>query len=305
MFNKIMVPLDGSVVAERALFLAERVAPLLGVELTLIHILDPSESTKAHMHESYLKGVVENSQRRIGEQSKTQGFNAVRVSPVFITGNPVDELVNFANKNEKSLMVMSTRNASGIRRWALGSVSEKVYRQTGCPCILVGVKEGENNIPPGPMKGKILVPVGRTMKDEDILPFVEELAKKLSSEIILLRIVPPILAIEEEEYEKAAYEFTREAFVERLEQTRKEEAREQISKLSRNIKARGIVATEAVEAGSTEEGVFSYAERIKPDLIALPAEGQSAQGHWVLGKMAKKLLREGNSPVLIVKPSSS
>lgn len=301
MFRKILVPLDGSQISERALHIAQQILPRTNPELFLVHVVDPSRESAAHMHRTYLDGVAEASRQHISQESlKSQ--SGTKVIPVLLHGDPAAEIINFAQQNDISLVIMSTRNRTGIRRWALGSVSEKVYRQTMCPCILIGADGDSKSIQPARAIGRILVPVGRTGSEQNFLSYVNAFDNRIVSQVIFLQAVPPIVSIDEAEYNKAAHEFTKSAYVDMLEQSRKEEALKHLATFTGVIKAKGMVATAVVVIGSTVDSILKYAKEANIDLIALPAEGQSTFGHWILGKLAKTLLREGGTPVLIVKP---
>lgn len=301
MFSKILVPLDGSQISERALHIAQQILPRTNPELFLVHVVDPSRESSAHMHRTYLDSQAEASRQHISQQaSKSQ--QGTRVIPVLLHGDPGTEIINFAQKNDVSLVIMSTRNRTGIRRWALGSVSEKVYRQTMCPCILIGATDDSKAIQPARPIGRILVPIGRTGDEHKFLSYVNAFDTRIISEVIFLQSVPPIVSIDEAEYSKVAHEFTKSAYVDRLEQSRKEEALKHVSTFTNTVKDKGIATTAVAVIGSKVDSILKYAKETNIDLIALPAEGQSAFGHWILGKLAKTLLREGKTPVLIVKP---
>ncbi|GEM_PF-1058868 len=301
MFRKILVPLDGSQISERALQIAQQILPRTNPELFLVHVVDPSRESAAHMHRTYLDGLAESSRQHLSrESSKTQ--QATKVIPVLLHGDPATEVINFSQKNDISLVIMSTRNRTGIRRWALGSVSEKVYRQTMCSCILIGAEGDSKTTQAGMGVGRILVPIGRTGNEREFLSYVNAFDTRIISEVIFLQAVPQIVSIDEEEYQKVAHEFTESAYADRLEQSRKEEALKHLSTFTNVVKGKGIATTAVAVVGSTVDSILKYAREANIDLIALPAEGQTAFGHWILGKLAKTLLREGKTPVLIVKP---
>lgn len=303
MFRKILVPLDGSKTSERALHIAQQIYPRTNPELFILHVVDPARESAAHMHETYLKGVTEATQQvLLTGPSKTQPGSG-RVIPVLLHGDAATEIINFAHQNDISLIIMSTRNRSGIRRWALGSVAETVYRQTMCPSILIGANGSSKAMQPGKIIGRILVPIGPTAEEQKFVAYMNAFDTRIISEVVFLQAVPPVISIDEVEYQKAAHEFTRGAYVDMLEQSRKEEAIKHISIFMNAVKSKGIVTAAAVAVvGSMVDSILKYAKESNIDLIVLPAEGQSAIGRWILGKLAKKLLREGATPVLIVKP---
>lgn len=302
MFRKILVPLDGSKVSETALTIAEQIATKIGAEVFLVHVLDPSQQAFAHMHQTYLEGVTEEVKLRASEEAKKTRLNPIKITSLLLKGDPASELIDFKKKNDVDLIIMSARSRAGTRRWAMGSVSEQVYRHTMCPCILISPDGQETVKQAGKITGKILVPIGRHASEEMFLAYMKGLDTRIASEVILLQVVPPLVSIDEKQYKKASLEFTRSDYVERLETAQREKALEHLAPFANAIKASGIVTSTVVLTGSTVDRILKYAEETNADLIALPAEGQSAFGLWILGKLAKTLLREAKTPVLIVKP---
>jgi len=112
MYDKILVPLDGSDLAENALPYAEELAGTLGCEITLIHVSE--------------------SRYRKNKRSKK-----IEVSSVHLTGHVAEQIVDYAAKENNSLIVMTTHGRSGIRRWILGNVAAKVVRATDRPIALI------------------------------------------------------------------------------------------------------------------------------------------------------------------------
>jgi nucleotide-binding universal stress UspA family protein len=152
MYKRILVPLDGSKLAELALPHAAAHAVSFGAEIVLLKVLGPlpepsmtsprvlrsAATASAELGLEYLKGVAARMQE--------EGIVAEAATA---EGKPYVEIIRFAEENEIDLIVMSTRGHSGLSRWLLGSVADRVVRGATIPLLLVharatdAVGEGE------------------------------------------------------------------------------------------------------------------------------------------------------------------
>jgi len=136
MFERILVPLDGSKLAELALPYAEELAARTGSQITLLQVIASSEAEDYDKNQVYLKGVAK--EVKIDTKKllpKPEG--EIRVETAVLTGNPAEAIVDYAATKKISLIVMASHGRSGIGRWTLGSVAEKVVRGGSSPVLLV------------------------------------------------------------------------------------------------------------------------------------------------------------------------
>jgi nucleotide-binding universal stress UspA family protein len=149
MFERIVVPLDGSEFAERALPHAEELARLTGAPLHVVRLIDLSFTR----YGPYLYGVspsaleqsLEDEERaareyvgRVVEELRDRGL---QVSSEVRHGSPERDLA--ASSRPDDLIVMATHGRGGMTRWFLGSVAEEVVRRSPVPVMLVRVMAAE------------------------------------------------------------------------------------------------------------------------------------------------------------------
>jgi nucleotide-binding universal stress UspA family protein len=150
LYKKVLVPLDGSKLAECVLPHVERLAESGMVkEIIMLRVCDsPSivadyPETKNKTWDKHVERMTTNAQQACSlyiedvEQSlKDKGFKVKAESSL---GKPAEEIVNFANKSKVDLIIMASHGRSGVSRWAYGSVAEKVLRSSCIPVLLVKV----------------------------------------------------------------------------------------------------------------------------------------------------------------------
>jgi nucleotide-binding universal stress UspA family protein len=145
MYNKILVPLDGSPLAECTLEHVKSVTSGSPVpEVVLFRVVEPILSNEASAWAQAGYSAVEVDNRRkeevkkylsqVAEKLIAQGINA-RGEVEF--GRPADTILDYAEKNQFDVIVMSTHGRSGISRWAFGSVAEKISRHSNIPVLIV------------------------------------------------------------------------------------------------------------------------------------------------------------------------
>lgn len=144
MYEEILVPLDGSELAEHALPHARALSKAFDARMTLLCIVEtvqmysqpgmigPAVSVPLDVKEEMknLKGYLDN----IAGELKKEGITArteVR------EGDPASEICDYADQNDEDIIVMSTHGRSGIQRWVYGSVADKVLRSANVPVLLI------------------------------------------------------------------------------------------------------------------------------------------------------------------------
>lgn len=152
-FRKIMVATDGSELTRKAVDSAIEITKLNDAKLYAVHVISPGDFSITQNEPR--ASITQNEPRaaewktEIKEHLTTQGKEAtayvensgkianVAVEPVILEGNPADEIVNFAEKNDIDLIVMGTLGKTGIKRFLLGSVAENVVRHSKKAVLVV------------------------------------------------------------------------------------------------------------------------------------------------------------------------
>jgi nucleotide-binding universal stress UspA family protein len=125
MFERILLPLDGSEIAEIALPYGEELARRLGSEVILYHTHGPEHQQQQHMHQMYLDRLTETVQHNI-RKGLPKGTE-VKVTTKVEAGEPTENICNLVDKNKVDLIIMTAVSASGLKVGKmLGSVTDHV-----------------------------------------------------------------------------------------------------------------------------------------------------------------------------------
>ena len=144
MYKKILVPLDGSELARKALDHAEKLAKTFDAEIILFQVVpfmpiygSPELVTPLIVDEKQ-KETAQKYLTHLIEEMKTRGH---KVTSMVRTGQQVAvEIIDFAKESGVDLIVMCTHGRSGITRWVLGSVAHKVLTRAETPILLIHLK---------------------------------------------------------------------------------------------------------------------------------------------------------------------
>lgn len=297
MYEKILVPMDGSELAEVALPYAEELAGRLGSEVILLHVCEQTQAQYHHMHQLYIQDMVTATKQGAKKYLEKPGAQAITVSSAVLDGHPAEKIVDYAEEQGIDLIVIATHGWSGVRRWVLGSVADKVVRATKRPVALIRARGTHfHNVPDVGTMNKILVPLDGSKESEAVLPYVEELASRLKGELTLLHVVPPASPVYAIPGETAQIPYT-QAEVELL----KTDAGSYLEKMTKALKEKHIKAKFVVKVGNTGQEIIKLADEVHADLVAMSTHGWSGVTRWALGSTADKVLNGGNTPLLLVR----
>jgi nucleotide-binding universal stress UspA family protein len=293
MFDKILVPLDGSELAEVTLWYAEGLAGRMRSAITLLLVLSPENLTSRYMYDCYLNEIAKRTRANAEERGAEKREGEIKVDYEILKGDAAEEIVDYADKARVNLIIMSTQGRSGVRRWALGNVANKVLRATGKPVLLIRAKGAKPDVYRERLI-KVLVPVDGSKESESILRYVTYMATTLDLEITLFHAwVRP----------SEDSPFTTEG-LDRLDQIRKQREG-YIKRMETGLKRKGVnvnsVFKEILTGGAAEE-IMKLAEEGDFSMVAMSTHGRSGLGRWIFGSNAEKVLEGGSTPLLLVRP---
>ena len=146
MYKKILVPMDGSELSEISLEHVKKFATAGNIpEVILLNVLEPISNIVYASPAALREDVIHNLEKqgqvhaqeyvdKIAAGLKKDGFRAQGVA---ILGQPADEILQYSKEHRIDLIIMSTHGRSGISRWALGSVADKVMRHSTVPVLII------------------------------------------------------------------------------------------------------------------------------------------------------------------------
>ena len=297
MYERILVPLDGSDLAETALPYSEELAGTLGSDIRIIHVSEAYDDKSDHMHQLYMDNMIEAIRSGAQKYTEASGRKEVNVGSVQLYGHAAEQIVDYADREKNSLIVMATHGQSGIRRWLLGSVATKVVMAAKQPVMLVRAQEATREVEAKRKLRKVLVPLDGSKESEAIIPHIGELVSKLKAEVVLLQAIAPA-HFGDSFAEEAAFVSPTPQQMEKI-MTKFNSYLETVGTILRD---RGVKTEWGVVFGIPAEAIITTADSVQADLVAMSTHGLSGIGRWTLGSTANKVLHAASTPVLLVRP---
>jgi nucleotide-binding universal stress UspA family protein len=207
-------------------------------------------------------------------------------------GAPAEIIAEVAEREQAALIAMVTHGYSGIKRWALGSVTDKLVHATNIPVFVV---RGQEPAPAGePSIKRILVPLDGSALARQALPFAAQLAAQMYAELILLTVAVPSI-LEAPELMRAAPRY--DDMLAELQNWIMAELGSQADQL----RQRDIQVTPMAVNGFPADMIIDVAERQQADLIVMATHGYSGLKRWAMGSVAGKVLHATPVPLLLVR----
>jgi nucleotide-binding universal stress UspA family protein len=302
---EILVPLDGSEMAECALSYVKALAPRLGCRLLLFTACTPGDPLE-RLYRAYLE--------KKTDELKSQGIGA---GSELARGDPASQILDFAERGDMRLIAISAHGCGGVSRWPLGSIARKVLAKSHTPVLLIrtggprAALEAEDVhktvgpelafLPKEPFR--ILVPLDGSPVAQAIIPYVEALAYGMACDIALLRVAEPIdiprvgklgRSSGVTEYEREWRDLAMEA---------ESEAKRYLGEMEIALANKGINVRSASLVGKPVDTILQFADDCSADLVALATHGFSGISRWAFGSVASKVVEGSSRPVLLVRPS--
>ncbi|MBF8253521.1 MAG: Universal stress protein [Deltaproteobacteria bacterium] len=298
MYTKMLIPLDGSRTAEKVLPFARALAEKLKIPIELLGVVDVSVMVThiAADKARYLDTLIAQGERssRVYLKEIAERLPGLSVTCEVDRGRPAEVIIERAAADKGTLITMATHGRSGINRWLLGSVAEKVLRGTTNPLFLVRGNE-EYSTDGSPAMKSIIVPLDGSELAESVLPTVVAVAKMLDLEVVLCRVY---------ELPASAY-YVAEDYLpnyDALKTQVKDEARSYLEQKIEALTAMGLAKVSSVVLeGSGAEEIIHYAQAHPDSLVAMCTHGRSGVKRWVLGSVTEKVVRHSGDPVLVVR----
>lgn len=294
--TKILVTLDGSPVAEAVLPYVRLLAARLRIPVELISVIDLTELARsAPASEAlFLDQLAEDETRRRRQylEQFAPSFASGQIDCRILKGNPESSIVEYAAQNPAAMIAMATHGRSGLNRWLLGSVAEKVLRSTSNPLLLIRATPPTRTDEPLAIKS-IMVPLDGSALAETVLPPISELAKKLDAEMVLFRAynIPA-------GFYDAGGGFAID--LDRLLAQTEADVLHYLEEKKAGLKKAGVGSvTIASRQGYDADEIINYAGNRPDRLIALCSHGRSGVRRWAVGSVAETVVRHCSSPVLV------
>ncbi|NQU97716.1 MAG: universal stress protein [Chloroflexi bacterium] len=307
MFDRILVPLDGSEHAERICGWVMGFAKTIGAEVELFAVVNPARLTvpeagarrsaeapvESEAGPQVVDPAVEQALRYLEHRALGYEEIGVKAATKAVVGNPAEEIVKRAASAEIDMIAMATRRESALARGILGSVTDRVLHNTPVPLLTIRPQDGPSTFAKTGRPGIIVVPLDGSEVSERAVPVALFLAKASGAEVIFLQALPPPYVAAGElgvHFYTSDYVMSEE----------REEVFRYLSAFVERAREEGVEATVRAPVGTAAACIVESIENQPGGLVVMSTHGASGFKRWVVGSVADKVIRSSGRPVLVL-----
>jgi nucleotide-binding universal stress UspA family protein len=294
MFKHLLVPLDGSGLAEAALPVAARVAVALGASVTLVHVIERDAPQEIH-GERHLSNPDE-AYAYLGEIASTAFGPGVHVEQHVHTAEVRDVARSIAEHTGElgpDLIVMCTHGWGGVRGWLFGSIAQQVIGLGSTPVLLVQPSRAT----PLFTCQRLLVPLDGDPAHEQGLRVAAALARACGAELHLVRVVPTLGTLPGQQATSARL---LPGVTSALLDLDEEGAQKQLQRQAEQLEQQGLPASVEVARGDPALVIVRSAEKAGGDLIVLGTHGKAGMEAFWSESVAPQVCSRASVPLLLV-----
>ena len=299
MINHILVPLDGSTLAECVLPHVTAMAPVTHARITLLHVLQQTQNgsgtpavdpvdwhLKKQNAEKYLEGIV----------SRLSAAGILGVESVILEGNPAGSVIDFARNNNVDLIALSTHGHSGLSGWNVSGVVQKILLRSYKSTLLVRAYMPSATGTTKVRYKRLFVGLDCSARSEYVLPFAINLAQFYKSQLILETVIEKPRLINRMPVSQEIVELSNQ-FIEK----NRKAASHYFKQLLAQFSTKELKIKTHISIGDNAIAVLhDMAEETNPDLVLLAAHGETGQRRWPYGSVTTSFIAYGNTSLLIM-----
>jgi nucleotide-binding universal stress UspA family protein len=298
--KRMLVPLDGSFLAEQALPFALAIGGP-EAELTLFQATQDGENVRGLSGrvlvtaDDMTRSQIEAAETSLAQSKQTWLGDRPHVRCATAVGDPAEQIVAAAERELVDVIVMASHGHGAIGRWVIGSVADRVVRTSPIPVMIMRPR---NEAFLGRVTreiSRIVVPFDGSALAAQALPFAQRLALDLQVPVLLIKVTELARNLQTGMFYGMA--LSPEIYDEILREAQTDDLTE-ISRAANQLRRAGVEVQELVVDGVIASAIAS---QTKPtDVIVMTSHGRSGLRRLILGSVAEKLVRQGPVPVILV-----
>lgn len=298
MFSHLLVPLDGSHLAEAVLPAVSTIAQACGSTVTLLHIIERDAPKEIH------------GERHLTNRNEALAYLDEVAARISIPGARIEKHVHTeevsnltrsivehaAQEMGGDLIVLCAHGRSGLHNLMFGSIAQQVIAGGSIPVLVVQPTD-TGEAPPFSVQ-HVLVPLNGNPDHEQGLPMAAEMARTCGAALHLTMVVPTLGTLSAEQASTARL---LPGATSALLDIAEESARDYLDRHAARLKASGLPVTYSVQRGDPTEGIVLAAEQTGASLIVMGTHGRKGTDAFWAGSIAPRVSARSRLPILLVR----
>ena len=295
MFDRILLPLDRSALAECVLPHAIAIARAFDSQVTLLHVMDTPREARWRRAMDPLNWQIRKAEATtyLHEVELRLQAAGLLTEMHILEGFAAEQIIGFSDTHASQLIILSSHGQSGLSDWGVSSVVQKIAQRARTSVMIVRAARAVVLDAPGLRYQRILVPLDGTQRAETILPAAATLARTHDAQIVLAHLIqqpamPRRTPPSREDVELA------DQLVARNQAEATQYLDQLQSRLTGEVEARVLVSDHLAAT------LHELIEQEKADLVLLSAHGLSSQTRGPYGAVTSNLIAYGTTPLVIM-----
>ena len=301
MFDHILVPLDGSQLAECVLPHVVAIARSFDAEITLIRILEKNQTGVSSQLFDLLNWQIKKTKATVYLEETKARFKEcdIQVKVITLEGLVTEAITEYAKNEGMKLIILSSHGSHGLTQWGISSITQKIIQSA--PTSVLIVRAHQQDIPAGelsavPLYRRILVPLDGSQRAEFVLPIITQITRVHKPQIHLAHVVQTPEMARQMPLVKEDIDLSDLVVARNL-----EEARHYLEQVESRLESQGIIVkTHLITSDHTAAALHQIVEQEHIDLVTLSAHGYSGKHQWPYGSVVHNFIQYGKAPLLIV-----
>ncbi len=295
MFDRILVPLDGSQLAECVLPHLLAIARPGNSQVFLLRVLEPLINPGRPRAIDPVDWQIRKSEAEVYLDSLAEQLRKydLQVSCQMQEGRPAENIIEYARQMDTDLILISSHGMSGISAWNVSSVVQQVIARVHRSVMIVRAYQASCDIKQQISYKKIFVPLDGSPRAEVSLQVARSLASQAGGSLLLAHVVrrpelPRRTPPSQEDLQ----------LVSRLTERNHEEAKQYLDELRQRLGGQAQVVLEVSEKVAST--LHQIAEQQEVDLVILSAHGYSGETRWPYGSVVVSFIAYGSTPMIVL-----
>jgi nucleotide-binding universal stress UspA family protein len=301
MFDTILVPLDGSQLAECVLPHAVAVARSFDAEITLLRMLEKNQAGTSSQLFDLVNWQINKTRAALYLEKIRTRFQEANIPArtTVMEGLIVEGITEFAQNRGMKLIILSSHGRNGLTQWGISSVTQKIILSAQTSLLIIRAHQygahGDELLETSVCR-RILVPMDGSHRAENVLPIITQLANFHKSQIHLVQVIQTPEMARQMPPARADIDLSNQFVARNL-----EEAGRYLEQLKSRSYLEGIaVQTHLLTSDNAAVVLHQLVEQEQIDMVALSAHGYSGNHQWPYGSMVNNFILYGKVPLLIV-----
>jgi nucleotide-binding universal stress UspA family protein len=301
MFDPILVPLDGSQLAECVLPHIVAIARSFEAEITLLRMLEKNQAGSPAQLFDLLNWQINKTKAALYlEKTKARlQESGLRVHTTVLEGLVAEGITEYAQNQGMKLIILSSHGRNGLTQWGISSITQKIILSAPTSVLIVRAHQyraHSGELSETPVYQRILVPLDGSQRAENVLPIITQLAHFHKSQIHLVQVVQTPEMARQMPPSREDIDLSNQVVA-----RNREEAGHYLEQVKARSYLEGFaVQTHLITSDNAAAELHRVVEQEYIDLVMLSAHGYSGNHLWPYGSTANNFIMYGKVPLLIV-----